>query len=350
MFSTIYKKLLFIILIIFFNIDTTFSKTDSNFIPCRESCPPAIFQVMSAWLCSFQINVVNFCNKTCNVYEFLMKELALRFNTKVHIPLIQYQVYKFIPAHLRWRKYQNSLLQAVVCVCEPKTAYNHSIAMFFTKNEIMYGRLVKAVSERTIRCCYSSRSSADEIFDFLSSLQFGSITPLVFPDKGSPLDSVKAFILNTCKHQNPNTSNDSSTKSWKEEIKINKRGKCKLYLEKISTTTPDYEYHSEPLRQHRRFVESEVFEEKDSERTEKLIQWLNNNKSQYFTFCTVFFTYRLLKFFLSVLIKPGFLIQFSEDISIQLSKNTIEPSFISSEMLMSAMIISEPTEPSHLKN
>ena len=234
-------------------------------------------------------------------------------------------------AHLRWRNYQNSLLQAVVCVCEPKTAlqaghpksrnaYNHSIAMFFTKNEIMYGRLVKAVSERTIRCCYSSHSSADEIIDFLSSLQFGSITPLVFPDEGSPLDSVKAFILITRKHQNPITSNDSSTKSWKEKIKINKRGKCKLYLENISTTTPDYEYHSDPLRQHRRFVESEVFEEKDSERTEKLIQWLNINLNQYFTFCTVFFNYRLFKFFLSALIKPGFLIQFSEDISIQLSK------------------------------
>ena len=38
--------------------------------------------------------------------------------------------------------------------------------------------------------------------------------------------------------------------------------------------------------------------------------------------------------------------QFLEDISVQLSKKTIEPSFISSETLMSAMIISEP---SHLK-
>ena len=104
----------------------------------------------------------------------------------------------------------------------------------------------------------------------------------------------------------------------KEKIKVNKRGKRKLYLKKISTNTPDYEYHSEPLRQqrrfveggvfegkgsetaktaketnistktpdykyhseplrqHRRFVESGDFEEKDSERTEKVIQLLKN--------------------------------------------------------------------------
>ena len=51
-------------------------------------------------------------------------------------------------------------------------------------------------------------------------------------------------------------------------MKFNKR---KFYLEKISTNTPDYEYHSEALRQHRRFVESVDFEEKDLERTKKLI-------------------------------------------------------------------------------
>ena len=118
---------------------------------------------------------------------------------------------------------------------------------------------------------------------------------------------------------------------------------------KISTKTPDYEYHSDPLRQHRRFVESGHFEEKDSERLEKLIKLLNKLKKHYFTFRTVFFSYRLYKFSFLVLTKRGFLIQFSEDISLQFSKNTIEPSFISSQMVMSAIILSEPTEPYHLK-
>ena len=69
-------------------------------------------------------------------------------------------------------------------------------------------RLVKALSERTIRCCYSSHSSADEKIDFLSSLQFESITPFVCADKDIPLEFVKALILNTLKLQNPNTSNE----------------------------------------------------------------------------------------------------------------------------------------------
>ena len=64
-------------------INTMFCKTDSNFRPCRESCLSAIFifQAVSAWLCSFQNDVVHFRNKTRYGYEFLMKELALRFNT-----------------------------------------------------------------------------------------------------------------------------------------------------------------------------------------------------------------------------------------------------------------------------
>ena len=121
-------------------------------------------------------------------------------------------------------------------------------AVFFTKNKIMEVRLVKAVSERTIWCCYSSHSLADEIISFLSSLQFGSITPFVGQHKKNiPLDYMEAFILNTLKHQNPNTSNDASSMLWKEKIKFNKRGKLKLYLDNISTNTPDYDYHSEPF-------------------------------------------------------------------------------------------------------
>ena len=118
----------------------------------------------------------------------------------------------------------------------------------------MEGTLVKAVSERTNWCSYFSHSIADEIICFLSSLQFGSITPFVGQDKKNiPLDYVEAFILNTLKHQNPNTSNDASTMLWKEKIKFNKRGKLKLYLDNTSTNTQDYEYHSEPLRKQRRF-------------------------------------------------------------------------------------------------
>ena len=96
--------------------------------------------------------------------------------------------------------------------------------MFFTKNDKMPGSLLKARSDRSFWCCYSLHSSASKTIDFLSSLHFESITPFVSPDKDTPLDSVKTFIVKKLKHQNPNPSNDATTKLWKERIKFNERG------------------------------------------------------------------------------------------------------------------------------
>ena len=216
MFSTIHKKLLFIILIIFTSTQR-FAKQipisclvgSDVFQPSFKPCPHGSVH--------FKKNVVHFCNKTRNGYEFLMKELALRFNAKVHVSLCQYQLYKFVPLIQNWLTLDGESSNIYFCkpssasaifklpckpgIPSPEVLKINPTAMFFTKNEIIPGRLVKTVSERTIRCCYSSHSSADEIIDFLSSLQFGSITPFVCPDKDAPLDSVKAFILNTLKHQ-----------------------------------------------------------------------------------------------------------------------------------------------------
>ena len=83
-------------------IDTTFCKTDSKLILFGESCLLVIFLAVSAWLCSFQNYLVHFCNKTRYGYEFLMKELALRFNTKIHVSLCQYQLYNFVPSIQKW--------------------------------------------------------------------------------------------------------------------------------------------------------------------------------------------------------------------------------------------------------
>ena len=83
-------------------IETTFCKIISNFIPFRKSCLSAIVQAMSALLCPFLINGVDFSNKTRYGYKFLMKELALRFNTKVHVSWSQYQSYLFDPSIQNW--------------------------------------------------------------------------------------------------------------------------------------------------------------------------------------------------------------------------------------------------------
>ena len=135
--------------------------------------------------------MVHFFNKTRYGYEFLMKELALRIKIKVDLSLCQYQLYKFVPSIQTWLTFDGE--SAKNHFCKPSSAsanlklpYKPGIpspevltiipnAMFVAKNEIMPGRLVEAVSERTIRFCYSSHSSVDEINDFLSSMQFENI-------------------------------------------------------------------------------------------------------------------------------------------------------------------------------
>ena len=153
-------------------IDTTFCKTDSNFISCRESCLLAIFQAVFAWLCSFQNNVVHFCNKTRYGYEFLLKEIALGLNTKFTFNYVSINCTSLFRLTLDGESTKiyfckpsfasaNLKLPCKPCVPSPEKLTIISTAIFVTKNEIMPRRLVKAVSERTIRYCYSSHSSAD---------------------------------------------------------------------------------------------------------------------------------------------------------------------------------------------
>ena len=96
-----------------------------------------------------------------------MKELALRSNAKVHVSLCQYQLYKFVPSIQNWLTLDGESTNIYICkpssgsaifklsckpgISSPEVLKINPTAMFFTKNEIMRGRLVKAVSERTIR-------------------------------------------------------------------------------------------------------------------------------------------------------------------------------------------------------
>ena len=138
--------------------------------------------------------MIHFCNKTRYGYEFLMKKLSLRFNTKVHVSLCQYQLYKLVSSIHNWLTLDGESAKSHFCKpssasanlklpCMPGIPSPEGLtiiptAMFFTKSEKLPETLVKAVSERTIRCCYSSHFSADEIIDFLSGLHFENITTL----------------------------------------------------------------------------------------------------------------------------------------------------------------------------
>ena len=87
-------------------------------------------------------------------------------------------------------------------------------------------RLIKAIYERAIWCCYSSHSSVDKIIALLSSLRFEIIKPFVCPDNVFFIDSMKTSILNTPRSQNPAASNESGSKKfWNEKTKLIKRRK-----------------------------------------------------------------------------------------------------------------------------
>ena len=101
-------------------IDTPFCKKK---IPISYLVGRAFFQPSfkpCPWLCSFQNKVVHYCNKTRYGYEFLMKEIALRFNTKVHVSLCQYQLYKFVPSIQNWLTLDSKSIK--IHFCKPSSA------------------------------------------------------------------------------------------------------------------------------------------------------------------------------------------------------------------------------------
>ena len=100
-----------------------------------------------------------------------MKELALRFNTEVHVLIMSVSTVQIYFVNSKWLLLDGESTNSHFCKplsasanlklpCKPGIPCPEVLtiiptAMFFTKNEIIPGRLVKAVSERNIRCRYS---------------------------------------------------------------------------------------------------------------------------------------------------------------------------------------------------
>ena len=205
-----------------------------------------------------------------------MKELALRFNTKVHISLCQYQLYKFVPSIQNWLTLDGESTKIHFCKpssasanlklpCKPGIPSPEMLtviptALFFTKNEVMPGRLVKAVSERSILCTLHLTKQLISFRVCSSKVLHPSFVRIKYT----------TWLCENFYFKYAQTSEYKHVKRFEYKVverenKFNTRGKRKLHLEKISTNTPDYEYHSEPLGQQRRFVEGGVFEGKYSE-------------------------------------------------------------------------------------
>ena len=142
-FSIIYKKLLFIILIIF-----TSSQRFAKHIPFSYLVGRAVFQPslqpVSPWICSFQKNVGNILKKTCYGYEFFLKELALRSNTKVHEKTkIHFCKPSSVSANLK--------LHCKPGIPSPEVLTIIQTAISFTKNKIGQDEPFGAVFLRTLQ-------------------------------------------------------------------------------------------------------------------------------------------------------------------------------------------------------
>ena len=88
-----------------------------------------------------------------------MKELAIRFTNKIQVSLCQYQLFKFVPSIQNWLKLDGESTKIIFykpssASANLKLLFKPGIqslkvltiiptAMFFTKNEIIPGRLIK---------------------------------------------------------------------------------------------------------------------------------------------------------------------------------------------------------------
>ena len=142
----------------------------------------------------FKIMWSIFATKLATVMSFWWKSLQLDSTLKFTFHYVIINFYKFVPSIQNWLTLGSESTK--IHFCKPSFASANlklpwklgtrspelltiiPAAIFFTINEIMPGILVNAVSERNIRCCYSSHFSADELNSLLSSLQFESIYTL----------------------------------------------------------------------------------------------------------------------------------------------------------------------------
>ena len=221
-------------------VDTTFCKESAEVIPKREDCLEVIFDAVKRWIepAKDRKNVL-FVNKTRYGYEFLMKALAEKFNCKIHVSDQQYSLYKYLPSIQQFMTLEADSTKIHFCKFKPGADNNlqipcqHSLgfypdvlkiiptAMFFTKAESSPNSLVKAVIEKTIRCCYSTHSSTHEVVDLLSSINFKKLTPFVRPDRETSIDSVRSLLFEKLKAYKPElvqTENNKPSENIKEGL------------------------------------------------------------------------------------------------------------------------------------
>jgi len=189
-------------------IDTTFCTPAAKFIPTREACCNSVIKTIREWLNRDSQRIVHVLSRSNYGYEYLMSRLASEFSRKLHVTEQQYQRYRFvrdIHKHLSVDIRDAGRIhfcQLSVDGTIPKCISNSSnvltiipTAMYFTKSLVTPKEMVKCITERTIRVCYSTHCSYNEIIDFLKNIKPDKIQPCVEPNDSQSLDDVRRSLF-----------------------------------------------------------------------------------------------------------------------------------------------------------
>lgn len=216
-------------------VDTTFCVREAMHIPSREECKRLIIETITDWFMRNNCQVVHVFSRSNYGYEYLMMALAEHFNCLVHVNDAQYQRYRFVhdikkvlttnPSATKIHFCQDPEIRQITPKC-PKRARKElpcighlnfvpnvlqiiPSVMYFTKTNVTPTEMVICESEKTIRVCYSSHSSYEEIVDFLSAVKPDFIYPNVRPNSSLSLEDVRGSLSFLETSQDPKTSKSS---------------------------------------------------------------------------------------------------------------------------------------------
>ena len=208
-------------------VDTTFCVPEALHIPSREDCKQHIITTISDWFTREGSRIAHVFSRSSYGYEYLMTEIARHFRCKVHVSSKQYEKYEFLPSvrnvlttdpkatniHFcqadvissveenlemckRRKNFDKSQLPCIQDLHHGKPEIIQIIpsVMYFTKSKVTTKEMVFCESETTIRMCYSSHSSYEEIVDFLRAIKPENIFPSVCPNKQLSLDQVRQSL------------------------------------------------------------------------------------------------------------------------------------------------------------
>ena len=218
-------------------VDTTFFTEKAVTIPSRETCLDMIIKTTSNWIQREGAKrIVHIFSRSNYGYEFLMITLSKYFKTKVHVTTSQFQRYRYVPS-IRECLTTDTNTDIHFCQHGDRNADRHDMpcsmhfdavpdvlqiipsVMYFTRgNKVTPTQMTVCENETTIRMCYSSHSSYEEIVDFLTALNPKHIYPNVKPNDKYSLEEVKQKLVFL-----ERVSKSESDTLWKRKFIFRKR-------------------------------------------------------------------------------------------------------------------------------